>query len=616
MPRYAPAVASVIALSALASVFYTGDPDICWHMHTVRVALATRSVLATDPFSYSMAGVPWHYKDWVAEAVLYLGFARLGYAWFVAVKLSAALAVAALLHASVPRASRGPLVLVVVAGLVVQSFSFIEQPAVFSIVMFAASLAIEQRAWERSRDVPKLARVLGAWVGLNLAWTWLHRFSLLGHAMLVAWAGLLMASRWAASRPAGRLLLGPRAAGRNIALAAAAALASPVVALANPSGAYALSSGSTMAAHPELRAQFWEWKSVSLAELWGAFPVALVVVVVAAAWMAARFGRALARAEDESPVRAWHILLAAALAALTVDSVRWLPYLAMVAIATCARLLGEAQRRVAPALESILAPLAALSMIAWYALERRGVPYAIGDDPAFAPTGAVAFAREHGLRGRVANAFDLGGYLLWSDPDVRVLVDGRSELVYPPWFVARCLLAEHDAGTFMAMRADDAASWAFAVNTPGKPGFGFLAQSAAWSMVYWSETAAIYVRRDAHPELESLRFRFVDPQAPALSVVAATRRAASDPETIAAIGSEVQRMLRESPDGVRALTSEALYDDALGPPRRAERDAALARLERVAGDQPGLAEFLRFIRERGDRPPGRLSSPRAHGSGQ
>ncbi len=595
---YAAAFVSVAALSTLASVFYTSDPDIYWHMHTVRAALATHTLLRTDTFSYSMAGVRWLHKDWLAEGIFYLGFAKLGYAWFAVVKFASVLAVVSLLHLSVPRASRGPLVLVAVAGLVVLSFWFIEQPALFSIVMFAASLAIEQRAWERPADRMRLVSVLGAWVGLNLAWTWLHRFSLFGHAMLLAWAGLLLASRWTAGLPGGRLLFGPRAPAANVFLATVAALASPVVALANPSGAYALSSGSTMAAHPELRAQFWEWKRASVAELWGAFPVVCVLVVVAGSWMVARLLRAYSRADEECPVRAWHLALFATLVVLTADSVRWVPYLAMTAVAIFARLLGEALRSIAPLRAAILVPIAGLSMTACFAFERRDARYAMGADPAYAPAGAVSFARENELRGPVANAFDLGGYLLWSDPDVRVLVDGRNELVYPPEFVVRCLLAEHDAGTFAAMRAEDGASWAFGVNTPGRPGFGFLADSATWSMVYWSETAAIYARRDAHPELEPLRFRFVDPRAPALSVLAATRKAAGDPEAVAAIGSEVARMLRASPESARALTCEALYDDVLGPTRRAERDAALATLEHVAGDQPEVAEFLDVMRKR------------------
>jgi hypothetical protein len=570
--------ASVGALAVMASFFYTGDPDIYWHLATARAAIAARSLLPTDPFSFSVAGTPWHHKDLLAECILYLGFSTLGYAWFAALKGMAALATTTALHASVPRASRGPLVLVALAGLLVQSFLFIEQPAVFSVVLFAGTLALEETASAsvRSGDERALRRRLGAWVGLNFLWTWLHRFSVLGHGMLLAWAGLLLASR------------APR---RVKLLALGAAVASPVLALANPSGLHALWSGSTMASHPELRAQFWEWKSAGLGELWDAFPVALVVIAGTAAWAVGR-GAWATRRRQARPVGAWHLGLLVALALMTRESVRWMPYLTMVALAMFGGLFGGALTAVAPSRKAVLLPLFGLAMVGWYGFARRSVPYAIGEDPAFAPRGAVAFAREHGLSGRVANAFDLGGYLLWADPAVKVLVDGRSELVYPPDFVVRCLRAEDDDATFAAMRAEDGATWAVGSNAPGRPGFGFLPQDPLWMMVYWSDAATVYVRIDAHRELEALGYRFIDVGNPVLSVVAATRKIASVPAAMAALGAEVRRMVVASPDSVRALMTVAVYDDASGPSNRAERDAVLAKLLRVAGGAPTVDDFV------------------------
>jgi hypothetical protein len=595
---YAAAAGSMAALAILASVSPTSDPDVYWHMHTARTALSLRSALPTDPFSYSMAGAPWHHKDWLAEGILYLGFAALGYAWFAALKAAAALATPLLLHASVARAWRAPWLLVGVAGATVNSFWFIEQPAVFSIVLFASVLALEERAWQAARGEGWIGGVLGAWVAVNVAWTWLHRFSLLGHGLLVVFAGLLVASRLS-GRPAAAALLGPPAPPRAVRSACLAAVAGPLFALANPGGAHALFGGFTMALHPELRAEFWEWKGAGLVELWTAFPVAVVACGTAALWGVARVARAVLLRERASPVRAVHVLLAAGLGAMTASSVRWMPYLAMLAIALLARLVGEALDRALPArLDAIASVAAGAIAVAGFAYQRRQTPYVVGEDPVFAPRGAVAFARDHGLDGRVANGFDLGGYLLWSDPDVRVLVDGRNELVYPPALVVRCLRAEHDASTFAAMRAADGVSWAMGVNAPGRPGFGFLAADPAWAMVYWSETAAVYVRRDAHAELAPLFFRYVEPRDIAGSVLRAVRGAAADARAATAIGREVARMREASPDSGRALLAEVVYDDAIGPPRARERDDALQRLARVASGDPEVLDFVEFMRRR------------------
>jgi hypothetical protein len=582
MPLTRPAIGTiatcvaVATLATLASFFYTGDADVYWHMATAREALATHGLVPRDPFSFSVAGVPWHHKDLLAECVLYLGFARLGYAWFFALKFSAVVAVTGFLAASVPEARRAPMVVVVVAGLAVQSFLFIEQPALFSIVLFAATMALEERA-----SAQPSARVLAGWVGLNVVWTWLHRFSVLGHGMLLLWAALLTLER-----------RGKANARRS---AWTAALAGPAIALANPSGVHALASGVTMAAHPELRQQFFEWKRVGLGEMWGAFPVAMVLVVVAAVWALASVAVARRR-RAPGVVRPWHPVVLVGLAGMTVDSVRWMPYLALTALAIFARLFAEALAPVPPGRQAVLLPALAVAMVGWYGFARRGVPYAIGEDPGWSPRGAVAFARAHGLSGPVANTFDLGGYVIWSEPEAKVLVDGRNELVYPPDFVVRCLRAEHDAATFHAMRAEDRASWALAVNTPGHEGYAFLADDPTWMMVYWSDTAALYVRLDAHEELEATGFRFVDPRSPTLSVYAAIRRMRASPAAMAAVGVEVQRMLDASPDSVRALMTAAVYEDAFGPARRPERDAALGRLERVAGDVRAVEDFVIAMR--------------------
>jgi hypothetical protein len=65
---------------------------------------------------------------------------------------------------------------------------------------------------------------------------------------------------------------------------------------------------------------------------------------------------------------------------------------------------------------------------------------------------------------------------------------------------------------------------------------------------------------------------------------------------MAALGVEVRRMLVASPESVRALMTAALYDDALGPPRRTERDAMLAKLLDLAGGRADVDDFVGALR--------------------
>ncbi|MGH7294987.1 MAG: hypothetical protein ACRELB_08640, partial [Polyangiaceae bacterium] len=132
----------------------------------------------------------------------------------------------------------------------------------------------------------------------------------------------------------------------------------------------------------------------------------------------------------------------------------------------------------------------------------------------------------------------------------------------------------------------DGVTWAFGVNFPGKPGYGFLARDPAWSLVYWSEKAAVYTLRAAHPDLEDARFRYVDPRDPAGSVTSAMMGARGDPAVVAGVGREIARMLEASPDSPRAALCLAIYHHLQGPSHRAARDAALDLLLRSAHGDP------------------------------
>ena len=54
------------------------------------------------------------------------------------------------------------------------------------------------------------------------------------------------------------------------------------------------------------------------------------------------------------------------------------------------------------------------------------------------PEGAVAFMRQHDLRGNILGDFDWGEYLIWhTAPDSKVFIDGRYDTVYPYTIIAQ-----------------------------------------------------------------------------------------------------------------------------------------------------------------------------------
>ena len=72
--RFAGTLLLVFVAAVAAYLAFTGglfrDGDTGWHLAAGRYILQTRSIPATDPFSYTFAGHAWHAHEWLAEAVM------------------------------------------------------------------------------------------------------------------------------------------------------------------------------------------------------------------------------------------------------------------------------------------------------------------------------------------------------------------------------------------------------------------------------------------------------------------------------------------------------------------------------------------------------------------
>jgi hypothetical protein len=591
---------AVLALAALDSLGKTYDPDVYWHLLTAKTALAAGSSLPRDMFSYSFDGGEWAYKDLVADVVLYAGFARFGYAWFAALKAGVVLAVAGATYVALPPRVRGgsALAWLLSVGLVVDAFWLTPRPHLFSFAIFVWVLALLDRARRVVGEAGKgsaraITSAFAPIVALDVAWTCLHRFAILGYLALFAFAAFLGCARVAQRWPVGRALFGPAPSRRFAWAAFGVAVVTPVVAVLNPAGLASFTTSIKWAAHPEVHAVITEWTRVRPLDLARAFPAGAALVMMTQGAVAWRIARAVRAREEDPPVTLWHAAIVFTLFAMTLASVRWVPYVALASglVLACvvADVIAGASRPV-PRGASVLVALVVLVLLR---VRQEDAPLALGEDPAWTPRGAVEYAQSHGLRGRVANCLELGGYLLWrSWPDVSVLVDGRNDQVYPPQFVVRTILSEHDAPTFAAMRTDDGATWALGANTPEQVVFGFLARDPAWALAYWSDTAAVYVRRDAHPTLTGELYRFVDPFDVPASIGAAVARSHGDRATLDAILGDVRRMLDASPESVRANLALATFFDGLGPAGVADRDAVLAHLLDLTHDAPAIVAIV------------------------
>lgn len=600
---WAIAGACLGAAALLLAFTPTGEWDAWWHLATGRLALETGTALPADPFSYSFAGAPWGHKDLVADVVLYLGFSALGHAAFGALKALAVVALALSAIMVAPGGKRHPALAVLVGGAAVAAIQYrlTERPLLFSLALLPVAIVLLERMRRGlSTERPRALALAAPIAFLLWAWALLHREALLG----AAFCGAYLASLWLARLLPGpgrlRALAGPRPPLAPLAVATAVVACGVGLCAATPSGLALFASSAAVARSDALRRIVTDWAPIGPRELLLDFPLTAALVAAAGIAWAARIARALREREADPPVTALHGAVLLALLALSLlDSVRWVPALSTFAALALAVLAADALPGPAPVarLASPRARLAATALLGLLALAlvegRNGFGHGLGEMPDRFPAGAVRFAKERGLGPRAFNSFALGGYAIWAGrPELRVLVDGRNDLVYPPEFLGRAVRAQADPAAFAALLAERGGDWVLAGNLPGHERFAFLARDPAWMMAYWSEAAIVYARRADHPELAGLAYRFIDPRAVDVSVFEGVRRHGGDEDEMAELEREVRRMRDASPTGLRANAAVALYYHLRGPEFRPQRDAALRVLREEHGDERAVVELL------------------------
>ena len=148
--------------------------------------------------------------------------------------------------------------------------------------------------------------------------------------------------------------------------------------------------------------------------------------------------------------------------------------------------------------------------------------------------------------------------------------------------------AQFDPAAFDAWTARHNPDWVLADNTPGRETHGFLAQRSEWMMVYWSEQAIVWLRRDRYPALQPLSFRLLHPLLPMESIAQALAQAAGRPRPMQQIGDEIQRLIDASPQSLRAQSLALLYWSSLGPAGAAQADQVWDAMLEVHAEHPAM----------------------------
>lgn len=408
--RDVPLTAGFLLVFLVGGSANVADLDL-WHgLSLIREALETGSLPARDVFAYTPTVEPVVHHEWGASAIVYLAATLGGAPGLLLLKylLLAALVTAVALTSRMRGADVRRFLLL---ALVAIPMSWIGMTAVraqlFTLVLLGALLVLLEldRRGRRWWMVP--------WLLLYVVWLNVHGGFVVGLVLYSAHAVEQALRR----RPVRHLVV---AGGLLLALIAA-----------NPYGVSYY--GYLVKALTLDRSSIREW-----GPLWELGPLPLVLfglsfVIAAHAVMQ--------RGLRSSP--GWLLLLLGALAALRTQrhlslyAVLWLAYVpSLLEGSGTASVIARTLRRrplFLPLAAGLLAVVGLADLVRNRAWELR-IPARPGEHRTVVyPVGAVRYLRQQGFRGNLMTPFEYGAFVSWKlYPDVRVSLDSRYEVAYPP----------------------------------------------------------------------------------------------------------------------------------------------------------------------------------------
>jgi len=384
--------------------------DLAYQVRTGDLILATGAIPSVDTYTFTVAGQPWTDQQWLAQALLALGFRAGG--WELLALLRAGLVVGIsglLLAAGILRGAsvRTSSILALLAFLLAAP-ALALRPQVFAIAVFAGLIALVAGRHRYPRAF--LAAPL-----LVVAWANLHGSFVLAPVLL----GYGLLDDVARDRPWRRSL--------------AVLVVGTAATLVNPFGPGAWAYAAGIGANPVIAGRVSEWQRTLPFTVPGALFYGSAVLAGLVAW---RSRRRLAWPD------ALFLVAMLGLGAWAVRGLAWWPAGAVLVIAgALARSPGEAPRVGAPEGGARVVrrgtPLNGVVATLLLALVVVALPWWRPSDPltgrqgllGYAPSGLAQALRKVAAPGmRVFVPQTWGSWFEWAVPDARYFVDARFEL--------------------------------------------------------------------------------------------------------------------------------------------------------------------------------------------
>jgi len=500
--RYAPGL--VVLVIVIADSGQLTDTDLWGHIRFGQAMIAQRHLILRDPYSYSAFGDRWDNHEWLTEVVMAAAYNVLGVVGLKLWKFVCVAATMLLVAAGLAETDASPTILLniltVVAIAVMPQMEF--RPQLFTFVMVAAMLTLLAR-----HNYRRAAR-LWLLIPMMALWSNLHGGFIMGVATIAIYS---------AATTIEDLVTG---AGfqRGLRLGAIA-IAATMATMITPYGIETWRPVLHALHNPITRIAVTDWQPLAFALMrqWRAHPAGAIYILCGSGMLAAFVATfPLAPRGGDLPL----VAIAAVMSAAAIVAVRNLP----VAIIACA--LPVARRssllttrryefaaadgeEVDPSPErSATSPWLALAVAAMLAFH-GGIfsPHLRTDKPY--PDGAVAFMRQHNLRGNILDDFNWGEYLIWhTAPESRVFIDGRYDTVYPYAIIAQYIDFYFDRRGAPAVLAEYPHD--LVLIPPTAKAYELMRRQSDWRLIYHDANSALFARANS-PAAKM-------PEAPALGI--------------------------------------------------------------------------------------------------
>ncbi len=509
--------------------------DLFWHLQSGVWMVEHLQVPHVDPFSFTRLGAPWVTHEWGFSLLVYGIWLAGGYLPLIVTRVLLILLIGWILVRTMrlesPEEAPGYLpVALLLTGIWAVSAEIILRAALLSELLLALTLLLlaRYRKTGRTREL--------VWIA-GLFWIWANVHSGVVFGLFVL--GLFTLE--ALIRRQGRPYL--------LSLAAAA-----ILSLLNPNGIEALLYPFRLSRILFASGIPWELGHFSASTPAANSGLLILAVLLLAGLLPLR----------RVPVRFAEIVAIATFVVLLYRSPRFVFHAVILALPVIYRLWAERKR--SGLASGLVAALAAVSaLVAWTGFEARLLAPGV-------PEPAARFVLAKGIRGRVFNHQNYGGYLLWRLKEP-VFWDGRNDVFAP-------LVQEYVSTPFPELMDRYRVDWALVTEHEWTPDL-----QNGWGLVYWDDFRAIYLRRIPRfePLLTQLELRIVPPFGGWPGMESADHGSAR---------SELDRVLTADPECQRAHYFRALLSLREGKLGEARRDLEIALAVRPNEQVSRLLESL------------------------